>query len=167
MISNPSENLLHFVSKIHRFWRFSSLKIQKNTRFPLFGDPVRLQKAAGGKSQIVIDEPISKRFGSFCFSFLLSCFRKTASNHSWQPRHSRLQTEKNGFFSEFDLTKWKSVVNYNPVALGRLKSRTGGALEKNRKIFRNRFDKCGKHAIFHPHASPDPERLSEAVLKKI
>ena len=58
------------------------------------------------------------------------------------------------------------MVDYNPIALGKLGSGPGGALEKNRKIFRIRFDKCGKHAIFHPHASLDPEGLREAVLKK-
>ena len=58
------------------------------------------------------------------------------------------------------------MVNYNPAALGMPESGPGGALEKNRKIFRNRFDKCGKCAIFHPHASLEPEGLSEAVLKK-
>ena len=58
------------------------------------------------------------------------------------------------------------MVNYSPVALERLGSRSGGALEKNRKFFRNRFDKCGKRAIFHPHASLEPEGGSEAVLKK-
>ena len=65
------------------------------------------------------------------------------------------------------MTNAESVVNYSPIALGKLESVLGGALEKNRKIFRIRFDKWRKRAIFHPHASPDPERLSEAVLKKI
>ena len=64
------------------------------------------------------------------------------------------------------MTNAESVVNYSPVALEMLVSGSGGALEKNRKIFRIRFDKCGKHAIFHPHASLDPEGLREAVLKK-
>ena len=64
------------------------------------------------------------------------------------------------------MTNVESVVNYHPVALGVQESGLGGALEKNRKIFRIRFDKCGKHAIFHPHASLGPEGLSEAVLKK-
>ena len=65
------------------------------------------------------------------------------------------------------MTNGKSVVNYNPIALGMLESGLGDALEKNRKIFRIRFDKCRKRAIFHPHASLGPEGLSEALLKKI
>jgi len=65
------------------------------------------------------------------------------------------------------LTNAESVVNYNPVALEMLESVLGGALEKNRKIFRIRFDKCKKRAIFHPHASLDPEGSGEAVLKKV
>ncbi len=58
------------------------------------------------------------------------------------------------------------MVNYPPVALGVQESGLGGALEKNRKIFRNRFDKWWKCAIFHPHASLEPGGLREAVLKK-
>lgn len=74
--------------------------------------------------------------------------------------------EKYGFFYESGLTNAESVVNYSPIALGKLESVLGGALEKNRKIFRIRFDKWRKRAIFHPHASLGPEWLSEAVLKK-
>ena len=79
---------------------------------------------------------------------------------------SRLKPKKNEKKTEFDLTNAGSMVNYSPVALEMLESGSGGALEKNRKIFRIRFDKCRKHAIFHTHASLDPEGLSEAVLKK-
>ena len=59
------------------------------------------------------------------------------------------------------------MVNYNPTALEMLESGPGGALEKNRKKFRIRFDKWRKRAIFHPHASLEPGGWSEAVLKKI
>ena len=84
----------------------------------------------------------------------------------WKWSKSRLEAGKNEKNSEFDLTNGKNVVNYNPVALEMPDSGSGGALEKNRKIFRIRFDKCGKRAIFHPHASLDPEGSGEAVLKK-